>query len=185
MEEAIKQIGERLKGLRDVLNIPAQEVADLCGISLEHYFKIEEGKADPSVYRLSKISKRDGIDLEVLLFGEEPHMSSYYITRKGEGPEIDRGDDYKYQSIASGFRGRKIDPFFAQVDPLPDNKNHNKNTTNGQEFDLVIKGTLEITIDDKVMVLNEGDSIYYDGRHPHCMRALKDQSAIFLDIVIE
>jgi mannose-6-phosphate isomerase-like protein (cupin superfamily) len=79
----------------------------------------------------------------------------------------------------------KIDPFIAQVDPLPDNKNHSKNTTNGQEFDLVITGTLEITIDDKVMVLNEGDSIYYDGRHPHCMRALKGQSAIFLDIVIE
>ena len=58
MEESIKQIGERLKGLREVLNIPAQEVADLCGISLEHYQKIESGEADPSVYRLSKISKR-------------------------------------------------------------------------------------------------------------------------------
>ena len=62
MEESIKQIGERLKGLREVLNIPAQEVADLCGISLEHYQKIESGEADPSVYRLSKISKRYGID---------------------------------------------------------------------------------------------------------------------------
>ena len=37
MDEAIKQIGERLKGLREVLNIPAEEVAELCEISLEHY----------------------------------------------------------------------------------------------------------------------------------------------------
>ena len=37
MEESIKAIGQRLKGLREVLNIPAEEVADLCGISLEHY----------------------------------------------------------------------------------------------------------------------------------------------------
>ena len=58
MEESIQQIGERLKGLRDVLNIPAEEVAELCGISLEHYLKIEAGEADPSVFRLSKISKR-------------------------------------------------------------------------------------------------------------------------------
>lgn len=29
MDEAIKQIGERLKGLREVLNIPAEEVAEL------------------------------------------------------------------------------------------------------------------------------------------------------------
>lgn len=149
MEESIKQIGERLKGLREVLNIPAQEVADLCGISLEHYQKIESGEADPSVYRLSKISKRYGIDLDVLLFGEEPRMSSYFITRAGQGQEIDRGNDYRYQSLAAGFRGRKIDPFVVTVDPLPDGRNHNKNTHDGQEFDFMIDGTLEITIDTK------------------------------------
>ncbi len=49
MDEAIKQIGERLKGLREVLNIPAEEVAELCDISLDHYLKIEAGEADPSV----------------------------------------------------------------------------------------------------------------------------------------
>lgn len=89
MDEAIKQIGERLKGLREVLNIPAEEIAELCEISLDHYLKIESGEADPSVYRLSKISKRYGIDLDVLLFGEEPRMKGYYVTRKGQGPEID------------------------------------------------------------------------------------------------
>ena len=82
MEESIKSIGQRLKGLREVLNIPAEEIADLCEISLEHYLKMEDGTADPSVYRLSKISKRYGIDLDVLLFGEEPRMSAYYLTRK-------------------------------------------------------------------------------------------------------
>ena len=35
MEEPIKQIGERLKGLREVLDIPAEEIAQLCDISLE------------------------------------------------------------------------------------------------------------------------------------------------------
>ena len=119
MDEAIKQIGERLKGLREVLNIPAEEVAELCEISLEHYLKIESGEADPSVYRLSKISKRYGIDLDVLLFGEEPRMKGYYVTRKDQGPEIDRNNQYKYQSLAVGFKDRKVNPFMVQVDPLP------------------------------------------------------------------
>lgn len=57
MDEAIKQIGERLKGLREVLNIPAEEVAELCEISLDHYLKIESGEADPSVYRLQKFQR--------------------------------------------------------------------------------------------------------------------------------
>lgn len=185
MEESIQQIGERLKGLRDVLNIPAEEVAELCDISLEHYLKIEAGEADPSVFRLSKISKRYGIDLDVLLFGEEPRMSAYYVTRKGMGPEIDRGNDYKYRSLAGGFRGRKADPFIVKVDPLPNGKKYRQNTVDGQEFNVVMEGTLEITIDDKVIVLNEGDSIYLDGRRPHYMRALKNQPVTFINVVID
>lgn len=184
MEDSIKQIGERLKGLREVLNIPAEEVAELCDITLEHYLKIEAGEADPSVYRLSKISKRYGIDLDVLLFGEEARMSSYFLTRKGQGPEIDRGNMYKYQSLAIGFRGRKIDPFLAQVDPLSDGKKYNKNTHDGQEYDYVVEGKLEVTIDDKILVLNPGDSIYFNSKKPHCFRALDNKPAKFLCVIV-
>ena len=44
MGESIKQIGQRLKGLREVLDIPAEEVAELCGVTLDHYLKMEEGE---------------------------------------------------------------------------------------------------------------------------------------------
>ena len=148
MDEAIKQIGERLKGLREVLNIPAEEVAELCDISLDHYLKIEAGEADPSVYRLSKISKRYGIDLDVLL------------------------------------KDRKVNPFMVQVDPLPGNEKPNKNGHDGQEYDYVIEGTLEVTIEEKVMVLNPGDSIYFDSKKQHCFRSLNGEPAKFLCIII-
>ena len=184
MDEAIKQIGERLKGLREVLNIPAEEIAELCEISLDHYLKIESGEADPSVYRLSKISKRYGIDLDVLLFGEEPRMKGYYVTRKGQGPEIDRNNQYKYQSLAVGFKDRKVNPFMVQVDPLPGDKKPNKNGHDGQEYDYVIEGQLEVTIEEKVMVLNPGDSIYFDSRKSHCFRSLNNEPAKFLCIII-
>ena len=184
MEEAIKQVGQRLKGLRDVLDIPAEEVAELCGISLEHYLKIEAGEADPSVYRLTKISKRYGIDLDVLLFGEEPRMNDYFLTRKGQGFSIDRSKDYQYQSLAAGFRGRKIEPFLVTVSPLPGDTNHNKNAHDGQEFDLILEGVLEITLGDKILVLNPGDSIYFNSTNMHCMRALNGEPVKFLCIVI-
>ena len=106
MEDAIKQIGERLKGLRDVLDIPAQDVADLCGVSLEAYLKAEDGEAELSISSMQKISRKYGIALDVLLFGEEPHMSSYFLTRKGQGLSVERRKAYKYQSLAGGFRGR-------------------------------------------------------------------------------
>ena len=184
MDEPIKQIGERLKGLREVLNIPAEEVAKLCDITLEHYQMIEAGEADPSVYRLSKISKRYGISLDVLMFGEEPHMSTYFLTRKGQGPEVERRKYYKYYSLAIGFSVKNVEPYMTQVDPLPDGTKFNKNSHDGQEFDYVVEGRLEITIGNKVMILNEGDSIYFDAKQPHCMRALDGKPGKFLVVTI-
>ena len=184
MDEAIKQIGERLRGLREVLDIPAQEVADLCEISLDHYLKIESGEADPSVYRLSKISKKYGIALDVLLFGEEARMKGYYVTRSGQGPEIERNNQYKYQSLAVGFKDRKVNPFMVQVDPLPNGEKPHKNGHDGQEYDYVIEGTLEVTIEEKVMELHPGDSIYFDSKKQHCFRSLNGKPAKFLCIII-
>lgn len=70
MNEAIKPVSERLKGLLDVLDIPAQEVADLCGVPLDVYVRMEEGDGELSVSSLRKISRKYGIALDVLLFGE-------------------------------------------------------------------------------------------------------------------
>ena len=145
-------------------------MAQLCEIPLEHYMKIEAGEADPSVYRLSRISKRYGIALDVLLFGEEPRMSTYFLTRKGQGMSVERRKDYKYQSLAAGFRGRKTDPFLVQVDPKPDGTQHSKNSHEGQEFDVVLEGVLEITIGNKTMV--------------HCMKAVGDKPVKFICVVI-
>ncbi len=184
MNENFKQIGERLKGLREVLDIPAQEVADLCDITVEHLMKIEAGEADPSVYRLSKISKKFGISLDVLLFGEEPRMNSYFITRKGQGLSINRNANYTYQSLASGFRGRKADIFLTQVDPLPENQSHSMNSHGGQEFHYMIEGDMEVRIGDKEMILHEGDSLYFDASRPHCMNAIGDNPVKFIAVVL-
>ncbi|MBO4825994.1 MAG: cupin domain-containing protein [Prevotella sp.] len=183
MEEELKQIGERLKGLRDVLDIPAEEVAELCGITKEQYLRMEEGESELSVANLQKIAKQYGVSLDVLLFGEEPHMSSYFLTRKGQGMSIERRKAYKYQSLASGFRGRKADPFIVTVEPKPDDAPKEMNSHNGQEFNMVLEGTLQLSIGPKTVVLNEGDSIYFDATQPHGMRALNGQHVKFLAII--
>ncbi len=183
-EESLKQIGQRLRGLREVLDIPVDDVATLCNITPEHYAKIENGEADAGVYRLSKIAKRYGISLDVLLYGEEPRMNSYFVTRKGQGLGVDRRKDYRYQSLASGFRGRKVEPFMVTVDPLLDNANHSKSSHEGQEFDIIMEGTLEITLGEKVITLNVGDSIYFDSSEHHCMRAVGEKACTFLCVVI-
>lgn len=183
MTEDIKQIGQRLKGLRDVLDIEASEVAALCGITTEQYEKMERGESELSVANLQKIAREYQVDLDVLLFGEEPHMSNYFLTRRGQGLSVERRKAYHYESLASGFRGRKAEPFIVTVSPKPDDVPRESNAHPGQEFNMVFEGTLELTIGEKVLTLNVGDSIYFDATQPHGMRALEGKPVKFLAII--
>ena len=71
MSDQIKQIAERLRGLRDVLELTSQEVAESCQLTVEEYLGMESGEKDISVSALQKIARKYGIALDVLMFGEE------------------------------------------------------------------------------------------------------------------
>ena len=183
MDEQLKQIGERLRGLREVLDIPVEDVAALCGITVNHYEKMESGESELSVANLQKIAKKYGVSLDVLMFGEEPKMNAYFLTRKGQGKSVERRKAYQYESLASGFRGRKADPFIVTVEPKPAHTPEEMNSHPGQEFNMVLEGTMELTIGSKSLILNEGDSIYFDATHPHGMRTLNEKPVRFLAII--
>lgn len=64
MDEQLKQIGERLRGLRDVLDIPVSEMAETIGISADKYEKIEQGEMDITISNLMKIAHKYGVSTE-------------------------------------------------------------------------------------------------------------------------
>lgn len=82
MNEQIKQIAERLAGLRDALEITPEEMAKVCNLTPEQYMKLESGTVDISVSVLHQISQAYGVELTTLMFGDEPKMSSYFILAK-------------------------------------------------------------------------------------------------------
>ena len=185
MDEQLKQIGERLRGLREVLDIPASEVAEVIGISTEKYEAIERGEADITISNLMKIAHKYGISAEELMFAETAHMKSYFVVRKGQGMSVERTKVYKYQSLASGFVNHKADVFIVTVEPKEGARTIYKNTHAGQEFNLVLEGKMELFIGGKTIVLEEGDSIYFDSSKPHGMLAVGDKAVKILAFTVE
>lgn len=57
MEEAIKQIGDRLRGLRESLDLTTDEVAKAAGVTKEKYELMEAGETELSVSTASKDSQ--------------------------------------------------------------------------------------------------------------------------------
>ncbi len=185
MDEQLKQIGERLRGLRDVLDITPEEMAETIGISADKYEKIEQGEMDITISNLMKIAKKYGISTEELIFAETPHMKSYFVVRNGQGVSIERTKAYKYQSLVSGFVNHKADVFIVTVEPKPGAHTVYKNTHPGQEFNLVLEGKMELYIGGKTIELEEGDSIYFDSTKPHGMLAIGDKAVKFLAFTVE
>lgn len=184
MNEQIRQIAAHLRELREVLGLTSEDIANACDICADEYRLAESGEVDISVGILQKVASRYEISLEALLFGSESKMSSYFLTRAGEGMPIERTRAYNYQSLASGFLNRIADPFIVTAEPNKDDEPMHFNSHPGQEFNLVLSGRMFLNIDGNELILNKGDSIYFNSRLSHGMRALDGKNLEFLSVIL-
>lgn len=184
MENELKQIGLRLKGLRDALDLNQEEFANSCNIPLADYKEYEAGKKDFSISLLKFIANKYNVELTTLMFDDEPRMNSYFVTRKNQGLAIKRVEDYKYEALAAGFSNRKADIFIVTVEPKMQTTAIHHSSHSGHEFNLVVEGRMLIQINGKDIILEVGDSIYFDSHLLHGMKALDDKRVKFLAIVL-
>lgn len=183
MNHQIAQIAERLRGLRDALEMEVDEIAEKCGVSSEDYARYESGTADIPMSFLFTLAQTFGLDTTALLSGETARAQAFFVTRKGKGISVERRKAYKYQALGYGFIGNRAEVFEVTVEP---NDNPiSLNTHQGQqEFNLVLEGSLQLHIAGNDLVLNEGDSIYFDAAKPHGMKALNNEKVVFLAVIV-
>jgi len=55
----------------------------------------------------------------------------------------------------------------------------------GEEFNMVLEGTVIVTFDGKELVLNAGDSIYFNPLYPHGQKCGGSEPAKFLTMITE
>jgi len=183
MTEQLLEIGGRLAGLRDIMDIPVETMARAMQLSTDEYLAYEHGERDFSFSFLSNAAGILGVDVVELISGETPKLTTCALVRKGEGFDISRREAYDYKHLAFTFSNKKAEPFMVTVEPggaAPVLHAHE-----GQEFNYMVSGRMEFHLDDMVYDLNEGDSVYFDSGAPHAMKALGDQPAQFLAVVMK
>ncbi len=182
MNEQIRLIAQRLVGLREAIEVSASEVAGVCGISEQEYLALESGEKDIPVSVLHNIAQHYSIELSALMFGAEAHANAFFVTRKGKGQKVERSMAYGYESLAAGFSNRKADPFMVTVEPK--DSPITLNTHPGQEYNFIIEGKMELQVGTSTLILEEGDSVYFNSIHPHGMKALDGKKVKFLAIIL-
>jgi transcriptional regulator with XRE-family HTH domain len=182
MNTQIKQIAERLRGLRDALDLTIGQAAEKCGVPEADYARYESGTSDIPMSFICEVAQTFGVETTALISGDDPHSLAYFVTRKGTGASVERTKAYKYQALAHGFRHAKAEPFEVTVEPS--NQPITMNTHPGQEFNLMLEGTMQLRISENDITLNEGDSIYFDSTKPHGMKALGGKKVKFLAVIV-
>ncbi len=183
MSDQVKQIALRVRELREISDLTVAEVASQVGLPEEEYESYESGRVDMPISLLIKLSEFYNVDTTTILTGEAPRLSVCALTRKNMGTPIKRAISYIYKNLAYNFNHRKIEPLLVTVEPGA-NRDMQTNSHEGHEFDYVLQGTMRLKVGEQEMVMNEGDSAYYDSIHPHAMQAVGDKACVFLAMVI-
>jgi quercetin dioxygenase-like cupin family protein len=183
MSDQLKEIAARLRDSRETAGLSAEEAAAEFGLPLETYAAYESGNSDIPVSVLYQAAGRFGVELTALLTGDEPKLHTYCLVRQGKGVAVQRRQEYGYQSLAYNFSHKKAEPFLVTVEPQADEEVH-LNSHPGQEFNYVLEGSLKIVLDGHELLLNAGDSLYFDSNVKHGMIALGGARAQFLAIIL-
>ena len=181
----LMEMAQRIREMREIEEMSVEELAQKTEVSVDEYKAYESGQQDLPFTFIHKCALAFGIELSDLLGGSSPHLSSYTITRKGRGRETAREDGIEIKNLAPLFRNKLGEPYWVKYEYNESLQNSPIHTTKhaGQEFDLVLSGSLKVRIGDNVETLEEGDSIFYNSSTPHGMIAVNGKDCLFLAVV--
>ena len=179
-----KEIANRVKEMRELIDLSAEALADKLHLPVEKYLAYEKGEDDIPASLLYEAARVMNVDLALLLTGDAPKMNIFTVTRKDKGVTVNRRSQYGYQALAANFAGKRIEPFIVTVPTTEKDAKVCLNAHPGQEMDYVLEGTLKVVIHGNEIILNAGDSIFFDSSHPHGMATVGDVPAKFMAIIM-
>ncbi len=182
LAEVAKRIGE----LRDIYSLTAEEMAEKTELSLAEYLAFEKGEEDLPFSFIHKCALAFGVEITDLLEGQSAKLTTYNVTRRGKGQTTANEEGILIQNLAPKFKNKLANPYWVKYEYSSElqSKPIEVTTHSGQEFDLVVKGSLKVQVGDHTEILHEGDSIYYNSATPHGMIAVNGEDCLFLAMVM-
>lgn len=182
-EREMREIGLRIEGLREACDVTREEMAADLEVSLETYTKWEESGADVPISAIYHMAQKFGVEFTEILTGTAAKLNTFQVVRKGQGREVERYPGYHFEDLAFRYQNKIMQPLEVTISPSDDPAKLVTHT--GQEFNLVLEGTLMVVWGDRQFVLNPGDSIYFNPSIPHGQRCIGDVPARFVTIIAE
>lgn len=168
-DKDILQIGKRIKEIRLQKDFKLVEIAIKANISKGLLSKIENGRSVPSLPVLFEIIA--AIEENPASFFEGiKHLTQhplYFLLKEADYQPVIKEDSvgFNYFSIISQTFHDII--FNASLLILEPQAKREMVTTDGFEYIYLIEGDIEYKLGNENISMNQGDSLFFDGRTPH------------------
>ncbi len=168
-QEVIVQISNKLKSIRKEKNLTLQDVADKAGVTKGLISQIENSRTIPSLLVLIQIVKALGVGLDDFFndldfYGKEGKV---LIQRKEDYQRFEKepASGYEYFRIfTKKVNQSTIDIVLLEIKP---GSNRDFVQTDAFEYKYIISGSVRYVFRDQEILLQEGDSMLFDGRIEH------------------
>ena len=185
-EDVLIQISNKIKETRKAQKKTVQDLANKSRVSKGLISQIENNRTVPSLPVLMNIVQALNIDLKDF-FEDISHNkeSRQKIIIKTSADyqlfEKDPARGFKYKRILTrNIDGGPVDTILLELKKGARRGQLIK--TDAYEYRYIIKGRVEYQIEEKKYVLEEGDSLFFDGRLPHKPSNIGNTDALMLII---
>ncbi len=168
-------IGNQIRRLRNQRELTLRELSEMTGLSKPNLSQIENNIVTPPVSTLLKISTALGVPIG-FFFQNAPQSGNIVVVREKDRYGIAKGPHistigYQYEPLAYPRVDKNMEPFIVHMEEraLEDVVYNNHR---GEEFLFLMEGRLEFTCGDNTVILEKGDSLYFDSSMPHAYRGI-------------
>lgn len=165
-------LGRKIRTIREAKKLSIENVAEKASLAPILLSQIESETVTPPVATLLKLARALDSHIGDFFVDAGPHKR-YEVVRGGEHKKVSRKPtpeksplSYSYEALAYRLTERHMEPFLAEFD-VDIKEDVPPVSHTGEEFVYVLDGELEFHVEDEIVRLTRGDSLYFDSSLPH------------------
>jgi transcriptional regulator with XRE-family HTH domain len=171
-EKEVLDLGSKVKALRLKRGLTQSELAGKVGVTASYISQLERNLVSPSIESLILLSEELQID-PAHFFSPDKSDADRIICRKNQRQPVTlaaaKEDEVECQLLTNSTDNRRMQPMLVTIEPGSELPGHFL-SQRGDEFVLILKGELELDIENRSHLLREGDSAYLDSTMPTAWR---------------
>jgi transcriptional regulator with XRE-family HTH domain len=160
------ELGLKLRLLRKEKGLTLKQLAEKVGCPVSYLSMTENGKVEPSLSRLKQIT--DALDTTIIDLLKENNGERVVIRKENRQRIKHQRANAQNELLVPQIPERQLDLRLTTIYPHGSSEGFYSHP--GEECGLVLKGSLELMVEDVTYNLKEGDSFYFFSDRKHSWR---------------